>query len=106
MPAMRDANPRGSLVHTGQHYDPQLNSQFFEALGIAEDINLDVGSGSHVVQPQRSCGASSPSPTRSDPGALLVVGERARDKLLRDGITAQRIHFVGNVMIDTLRHSL
>jgi len=25
---------------------------------------------------------------------------------LRQGITAQRIHFVGNVMIDTLRHNL
>jgi UDP-N-acetylglucosamine 2-epimerase (non-hydrolysing) len=38
---------------------------------------------------------------------LLFTTERsARDNLLREGITEERIHFVGNVMIDTLLHHL
>lgn len=38
---------------------------------------------------------------------LLFTTERgARDNLLREGIEASRIHFVGNVMIDTLHHNL
>jgi UDP-N-acetylglucosamine 2-epimerase (non-hydrolysing) len=38
---------------------------------------------------------------------LLFTTERSgRDNLLREGIDGGRIHFVGNVMIDTLRHNL
>jgi UDP-N-acetylglucosamine 2-epimerase (non-hydrolysing) len=38
---------------------------------------------------------------------LLFTTERsARENLLREGIAAERIHFVGNVMIDTLRQNL
>lgn len=38
---------------------------------------------------------------------LLFTTERgARDNLLREGIAESRIHFVGNVMIDTLHHNL
>ena len=51
--AMRGANPPlpVRLVHTGQHYDPALNSQYFQALEIPDpDINLEVGSASHAVQ--------------------------------------------------------
>ncbi|MGE5343234.1 MAG: non-hydrolyzing UDP-N-acetylglucosamine 2-epimerase [Candidatus Omnitrophota bacterium] len=39
------------LVHTGQHYTPEMSDIFFNQLGIPEpDMNLDVGSGSHAVQ--------------------------------------------------------
>jgi len=38
---------------------------------------------------------------------LLFITERsARANLLREGIADERIHFVGNVMIDTLHHNL
>jgi UDP-N-acetylglucosamine 2-epimerase (non-hydrolysing) len=38
---------------------------------------------------------------------LLFITERtAMDNLLREGIEPAQIHFVGNVMIDTLRHNL
>ena len=39
------------LVHTGQHYDYEMNKIFFEELGIPEpDYYLGVGSGSHGQQ--------------------------------------------------------
>ncbi|ELZ84755.1 UDP-N-acetylglucosamine 2-epimerase [Haloferax elongans ATCC BAA-1513] len=39
------------IIHTGQHYSPDLDSVFFEELELPEpDYNLGVGSGSHGVQ--------------------------------------------------------
>jgi UDP-GlcNAc3NAcA epimerase len=39
------------LVHTGQHYDPQLSDIFFEELDIPKpDYNLGIGSGDHGKQ--------------------------------------------------------
>jgi UDP-GlcNAc3NAcA epimerase len=39
---------REVLIHTGQHYDPDMNDVFFEELKIRRpDYNLGVGSGSH-----------------------------------------------------------
>jgi UDP-N-acetylglucosamine 2-epimerase (non-hydrolysing) len=148
------------LVHTGQHYDPEMNSQYFQALGIPDpDINLEVGSASHAVQTAEILRRFEPVLDRERPAAVLVVGDvnstlacalvavkkgvavihveaglrsfdrsmpeeinrvltdqisdllfitekSARENLLREGIPESRIHFVGNVMIDTLRNSL
>lgn len=44
-----------TLLHTGQHYDPQLSDVFFQELGIrAPDVHLQIGSGSHAVQTGRT----------------------------------------------------
>lgn len=43
------------LVHTGQHYDPEMYETFFRVLNIpTPDIDLGVGSGSHAEQVGRT----------------------------------------------------
>ena len=160
--ALKEAAPPipARLLHTGQHYDPEMNGQYFAALGIPDpDINLEVGSASHAVQTAEIMRRFEPVLDRERPAAVLVVGDvnstlacalvavkkgvavihveaglrsfdrgmpeeinrvltdqlsellyttegSARENLMREGIAASRIHFVGNVMIDTLRHNL
>jgi UDP-N-acetylglucosamine 2-epimerase (non-hydrolysing) len=39
-----------TIVHTGQHYDAKLSHVFFHELGILRpDVNLNVGSSSHLI---------------------------------------------------------
>jgi UDP-GlcNAc3NAcA epimerase len=40
--ALRDAAIEEVVVHTGQHYDRELSQIFFDELGLAEAINLDL----------------------------------------------------------------
>jgi UDP-N-acetylglucosamine 2-epimerase (non-hydrolysing) len=147
------------IVHTGQHYDPNMSEVFFRQLQIPEpDINLGVGSASHAVQTAEimvrfekvlmehapewvvvvgdvnstiACGlvavklgvrlahveAGLRSFDRSMPeeinrlltdaiSDLLFVSEPSGlENLRREGVAEEKIHFVGNVMIDTLRFS-
>ncbi|HEX8406037.1 MAG TPA: UDP-N-acetylglucosamine 2-epimerase (non-hydrolyzing) [Duganella sp.] len=148
------------LVHTGQHYDQDMDGQFFKTLELAEpDFRLEVGSGSHAVQTAEVMRRFEPVLEQTAPTAVLVVGDvnstlacaltaakknipvfhveaglRSYDRtmpeeinrlltdqlsellftsessgmsnLLREGVPANRIYFVGNVMIDTLLRQL
>ena len=144
------------LLHTGQHYDKDMNDRLFVDLRLPHpDINLEVGSGSHAVQTAEVMRRFEPVLDERKPSCILVVGDvnstlactlvgvkkaipvvhveaglrsydrgmpeeinrvltdqvadrlytterSALENLQREGIDAARVHFVGNVMIDSL----
>ncbi len=144
------------LVHTGQHYDKDMNDRLFVDLRLPHpDINLEVGSGTHAVQTADVMRRFEPVLDTYKPSCILVVGDvnstlactlvgvkkgvpvvhveaglrsydrgmpeeinrvltdqiadllytterSALDNLLREGISEERVRFVGNVMIDSL----
>jgi UDP-N-acetylglucosamine 2-epimerase (non-hydrolysing) len=64
------------LVHTGQHYDPDMNDRLFVDLGLPRpDENLEVGSASHAVQTAEIMRRFEPVVDRHQPSAVLVVGD-------------------------------
>ncbi len=49
--AIRAAGHEHVIIHTGQHYSPELSDALWADLGIPQaDLNLGVGSGSHAEQ--------------------------------------------------------
>ena len=144
------------LIHTGQHYDPNMSEVFFRQLGLSDpDLNLNVGSGTHAWQIAQIMLAFEPVVISQQPDLVLVYGDvnstlasalvsaklqipvghveaglRSFDRsmpeeinrqltdqicellftpsedgdqnLLREGVAPNKIHRVGNVMIDTL----
>src|SRR5262245_30313129 len=61
------------LVHTGQHYDPELSDVFFEQLEMpAPDHELEVGSGSHAAQTAEILTRLEPLLVEEAPDAVLV----------------------------------
>jgi UDP-N-acetylglucosamine 2-epimerase (non-hydrolysing) len=144
------------VVHTGQHYDPEMSEAFFQDLWIPRpQHNLGVGSGTHAQQTAAVMLRLEPIFQRARPDVVVVYGDvnstiaaalvasklgiriahveaglRSRDwsmpeeinrvltdrisdllfapspdgveNLLAEGTPRERVHFVGNVMIDSL----
>jgi len=64
------------LVHTGQHYDPEMSDVFFSELGLpAPDRSLDVGSGSHASQTAAIMVALEKVVTEERPELVLIYGD-------------------------------
>lgn len=64
------------LVHTGQHYDRDMNDRLFVDLRLPQpDINLEVGSGTHAVQTAEVMRRFEPVLDAHKPSAVLVVGD-------------------------------
>jgi UDP-N-acetylglucosamine 2-epimerase (non-hydrolysing) len=64
------------IVHTGQHYDRDMNEVFFEELGIpSPDVQLGMGGGSHAEQTARVMVAFESLCLADRPDAVLVVGD-------------------------------
>jgi UDP-N-acetylglucosamine 2-epimerase (non-hydrolysing) len=155
--ASRDYAP--VLVHTGQHYDPNLSAAVFADLRLPDpDFHLGVGSGSHAEQTGRVLIAYGEIAEAHRPDWLVVVGDvnstiacalagtklgiptvhleaglRSRDRrmpeelnrlatdvlcdvlwtpspdadrnLAAEGIPAERITRVGNIMLDSFEMS-
>src|SRR5437667_1076210 len=144
------------VVHTGQHYNPEMSEAFFQDLWIPRpQHNLGVGSGTHAQQTAAVMLRIEPIFQRARPDVVVVYGDvnstiaaalvaaklgirvahveaglRSRDwsmpeeinrvltdrvsdllftpsrdagdNLLAEGIPRERVHFVGNIMIDSL----
>jgi len=68
--------PSFKIVHTGQHYDRDMNEVFFEELGIPPpDVALAAGGGSHAEQTGRIMVGFEALCTAERPNAVLVVGD-------------------------------
>lgn len=79
------------LVHTGQHYDREMDRVFFEDLSVPEpDVNLEVGSGTHAYQTAEIMKAIEPVFAREKPDLVLVVGDV--NSTLAAGLTAAKMH--------------
>ena len=64
------------LVHTGQHYDEDMNDKLFVDLQLPRpDINLEVGSGTHAVQTAEVMRRFEPAVDEHKPSCVLVVGD-------------------------------
>ncbi len=144
-----------AIVHTGQHYDPNMSDAFFRDLQMpAPQFHLEVGSGSHAEQTGNVMIAYERIAQRERPDWIVVVGDvnstaacaivgaklwipvvhleaglRSRDRrmpeeinrlvtdaisdvlwtpspdgdanLLAEGVPAERITRIGNIMIDS-----
>ena len=156
----RAPSMRHVLVHTGQHYDPEMSEIFFDDVGLGRpDYLLSVGSGSHGNQTARALERVEDVLLQERPKLVVVAGDvnstlaaglaaaklqiplahleaglrsfdrtmpeevnrvlvdqisdcclihspEAEENLRREGIARERIHFVGNTMIDSLVKAL
>ena len=65
-----------SIIHTGQHYDREMNEVFFEELGIPKpDVFMGAGGGSHSQQTAKIMLAFEELCQTDRPDAVLVVGD-------------------------------
>jgi UDP-GlcNAc3NAcA epimerase len=70
--ALRGRGIEEVLLHTGQHYDPELSAVFFEELGLPEpDVRLDL----HTADVAAMTPAILEAVRGSEPGAVLVYGD-------------------------------
>lgn len=74
--ALTEAHHDPVLVHTGQHYDPQMSQAFFDDLDLPPpDFGLEVGAGSHAQQTARVMERFEPVLEQVRPDWVLVVGD-------------------------------
>lgn len=94
-PIVRALQAHGGLdykiIHTGQHYDREMNDVFFEELGIpAPDVFMGAGGGSHAQQTAKIMTAFEELCQEKKPDAVLVVGDV--NSTLACSIVAKKLH--------------
>jgi UDP-N-acetylglucosamine 2-epimerase (non-hydrolysing) len=82
---------RFKIIHTGQHYDREMNEVFFEELGIPEpDVFMAAGGGSHAQQTAKIMVGFEEICLQERPDAVLVVGDV--NSTLACSITAKKLN--------------
>ncbi len=67
---------RHLIVHTGQHYDPNMSKVFFEDLELPQpDFYLGIGSGSHAEQTAKVMMAFEQAVLETRPDLVIVYGD-------------------------------
>jgi len=81
---------RHLMVHTGQHYDPNMSDVFFRDLGMgAPDLYLNVGSGSHAVQTAKIMVEFEAVCIAERPSMVIVYGDV--NSTLAAGVVAKKL---------------
>ena len=79
------------IIHTGQHYDPEMSDIFFEQMGIPEPaVNLEVGSGSHGAMTAKMLEGIEKEIIARKPDWLLVYGDT--NSTLAGALAASKLH--------------
>lgn len=79
------------IVHTGQHYDPNMSQEFFDFLEIPDpDVNLAIGSAGHGVQTGAMMAALDGVFLEHKPDWVLVYGDT--NSTLAAAICAAKLH--------------
>jgi UDP-GlcNAc3NAcA epimerase len=81
-----------SIIHSGQHYDPQMSEIFFRQLQIPTPfMNLRVGSASHAIQTAAIMRSLEKPMLRTSPDLVLVPGDT--NTTLAAALTAAKLNF-------------
>ena len=80
-----------TIVHTGQHFDPEMSGVFFAELGIpAPRWNLGIHGGAHGEMTGRMMAALEPVILGHGPDCVLVYGDT--NSTLAAGLVAAKLH--------------